>query len=660
MRYHSRHRVLDCWRDAGRLRRVVSAQTLVAARFEPLYQTIRLESALDLVFARDGELAIVPFVIVDGAMLQEIESSPLVWPLSVHAALSEETVEALEAELLPWLTAQLLHASLTTEQIRRYDAPDGAWEQFEGARDLGLLGAASYARVLEASAPYAFVARMARGKDVAVRDEPAAGTGLAILARHARRLQAGLGDAFAAVRAWYGLDALGELDENAPQDLFLAREAPAAAAVTAVLLDAEVGGGRVVRVARPVPMDVMLSFDPTDSECARVFSVVTRQREELRRPLGGATPAPVGGSSGRVVVALRDDWRQHPDSDSDEACELARRLNAEGFSVDVRGLSESIVPGSYDLGHAIGLSHPSKTAEFLKRFAEAGVPAVLTPQIEDVEREGAWGTAVTGVFLQVSLDEVALRDHLRMLALRRLDAEGVSKRASEPFEGYAAAVREALDKARAVIVSSAAEGRFLAERFEWGGTPVTAAPCVSTDREVEPIAGLVGTEDFILAHAPIERRCNQLLLARAAAAAGLPLVIVGPVSEKDYYTFLQEHVDERTIVLTDLSEECVAALYRRARVFANVSWMSFGLSRTVRAALCGCALVLPAQGFAAEQWRPGLWEVDPASVDGIARGLEDAWLRAADAGVAEAASRIAAACDPVLALVSTVAAYARA
>ncbi|MHB8356350.1 MAG: hypothetical protein ACYDDQ_06635, partial [Vulcanimicrobiaceae bacterium] len=88
MRYHSRHRVLDCWRDAGRLRRVVSAQTLVAARFEPLYQAIRLESALDLVFARDGELAVVPFVIVDGAMLQEIESSPLVWPLSVHAALS--------------------------------------------------------------------------------------------------------------------------------------------------------------------------------------------------------------------------------------------------------------------------------------------------------------------------------------------------------------------------------------------------------------------------------------------------------------------------------------------------------------------------------------------------------------------------------------------
>jgi hypothetical protein len=105
-----------------------------------------------------------------------------------------------------------------------------------------------------------------------------------------------------------------------------------------------------------------------------------------------------------------------------------------------------------------------------------------------------------------------------------------------------------------------------------------------------------------------------------------------------------------------LAPEELAALYRRARVFADVSWSSNGLQRLARAAAAGAALVAPTSGFARGVW-PGLVRmVDPAGGTSIAAGLKDAWERFADLGPATAA-RTAEACDPFSSLVATLGAY---
>src|SRR5665213_4522416 len=97
MRYHDLHPMLAMWRDPALLRRVVAAETLVAARFEPTMRQGNGTGVLDLTFARAGEVAVVPFVQIDQAMFAEPENPPLIWPAAAQAALDDATVEAIEA-----------------------------------------------------------------------------------------------------------------------------------------------------------------------------------------------------------------------------------------------------------------------------------------------------------------------------------------------------------------------------------------------------------------------------------------------------------------------------------------------------------------------------------------------------------------------------------
>jgi hypothetical protein len=96
-------------------------------------------------------------------------------------------------------------------------------------------------------------------------------------------------------------------------------------------------------------------------------------------------------------------------------------------------------------------------------------------------------------------------------------------------------------------------------------------------------------------------------------------------------------------------------------VYADVAWIGYGLRRIAQAAAAGCALAVANLRYAGALWRPGLWEVDPASVQSIAAGIGDAWAYGPGSGPASAcADRIAAACDPVMSLVATATAYAQA
>jgi len=658
MRSHRSYPLFDLWRDAGRLRRVVSAETLAVARVEPMMRQANGFGVVDLTFVRSGEIAVVPFVHVEGSMLAEPERSPLVWPRAAADAIDAETADAIEEKILPWLLSNFLGRRLNDETIRTYDDAGGAI--FERARAYGFLGASPYARVALAAAPYVYALRLVRGKRVAVADDVGGAGGAAMLSLAAGAVVASFGsderDAFA--RAWYA-----DRFASAPfEGSFDAAIGPAEAALPAapvrVTLHAE--GAGAIPVARPIATDVLFSFDPEDSERAASFAVSTPELA-LRRAIGGPGPAAVGGSAGRVLFVLRGDAARADDADGDDALALARRLRAEGFEVDLQLAPAVGDPAGYDLVHGFTLTAAAEVGPVLARARAAGIPVVATAHLDDIVREGVWGAGISaGIHMVTTDDEVAA--HMLALERRALEAENLHPKGQEPYAGYADTVRAALASCDVVLVSGTAEERLVREGFGFGGSVVPVGPFLPVpDAAAETgLGALVGDADFILAHGPIAARSNFILLAQAAMRADLPLVIAGPVVETGYAALLRELGDHRIVLLTTAGPDAVATLYRRARVFADIAWEDRGPARAAAAALGGASLVLAQSHYAVEMWRPGLWTADRAALGTVVEALRGAWAGAGSPEAAACAARVAANADPVMSLAGVAGAYAKA
>ncbi len=607
---------------------------------------------VDLTFERGGEVAVIPFVHVEGSMLAEPERSPLVWPQSIADAISDESVDAIAARLVPRLLARFLGRCFNREEILIY----GDTGAFDRARMLGFLGAAPYETIAQAAAPYVYALRLATGARVCVVDTPAGANGIAVLARETQSVHVDLGSAEALDTAcmWFGETfrsgplpdscdlAIGPIGARLPQ-------APA----RVILHD---DGPGSIAIARSIPVDVLFSFDPGDSE--RVDGFTVSAPEPALRRTSWSVPAAVGGSTGRILFVLRDDGLGAGDSDTDDALALAARLRSEGFTVDVAPASGVADPGSYDLVHAFTLTAAKELSPILAAAKAKGIPVVATAHLDDIVREGVWGAKIAGGSALVTTDE-ELAYHLQALAERNIEMTGANPKGQEPYDGYTAIVEAALALCDAVIVSGPEEERFIAERFGYRGLLLSAGPVMDTPVEA-PIGSLVGASDFILTHAPIGAKSNLLALVRAAHEADLPLVIAGPVAEAGYLSLLREAAGTRVSILTTATDAQIRALYRRARVFVEVGWEDRGPARAALAAMSGAALVLNRTDAAARSLAPGLWATDRCSIPDIASAMTAAWAGVGSPEALACSRRAAAYCDPVMSLSAVVGAYAHA
>lgn len=657
MRSHRNRTAYNVWTNRDRLAALVSEDTLQVARMEPVIRQMHAAAGLDLLFAKDGQTVVVPLANLEATMLTEREKSPVVWPHLVVEAVDANVLDRIESVVLPWIEALSLGRQCNAETIRRFGGDDDAFALFQSARAAGFMGASPYRAVMLAMAPYVYAVRFAENKLVQVAD-PAGAAGAALLARYAREVRADLGseELNALAERWYGIGGFGAQPFE-KSDLCVASDARAFGAAPVRIHTREAPAGKRVSVATPIPYDVMVSFDVDDAPEAAAFSVECDVEVPLRSPIGAACPPAVGGSAGRILLLVRESWMRADEADSDDARELARRLCGEGFSAQICSAAQAPDVAAYDLVHAFGLPHAAEFLPLLRTAAALRKPVVATAGLEDLVRISAYGSGMTNVLHKSGTDEVTLEDYLTLLAERRLETEGFDPRGQEPVPGYLSNVREALGLANVLLVSGPAEEAFVREQFGYGGPSAPVAAYLNTDVPASCTETLVGDGDFVLVHAPIEARANQLLLVRAAISAGLPVVLAGPVSDVDHYMLLREIAGERVIFVPAASDAELEALYRRARVFADVSWAQTSLHRLAKAALARAALVVSSQRYAGALWRPGVFEVDPADVASIRQGLIAAWNGSGSNEVHECARRVAAACDPAMSFVATVSAY---
>ena len=121
-------------------------------------------------------------------------------------------------------------------------------------------------------------------------------------------------------------------------------------------------------------------------------------------------------------------------------------------------------------------------------------------------------------------------------------------------------------------------------------------------------------------------RKNCIRLAEAAIKYGFELVIAGnpgaPEDGKELRALCEGHSNIH--LLGFLSDEELADLYRRAKVFALPSLMEGVGLVALEAAIHGCEIVLTRNGGPKEYYKGDAFLVDPMSVDSIGKAVLDA------------------------------------
>lgn len=639
MRTHRTHQVLAPWSTGTP---VLDPARLAAVRIEPVLRQRRPAFALDFYLAGEAGGTVIPGVLADPAVVVERDRDPLIWPAGTPG--DDAFARALAERVLPHLEALVLAAEPGAEHVLRFAEAAG----FDAARAAGCYGAAPLREALVRLAPYRYARRFARGRSVRIDAPDAVGGWLllrelgTVAVAAARRAPAEL--------AWYGSAPQAGADEAE-----VAIVAPGAAAGAPCVLRLDADGPHRVDVIDPLPLDLGIDFDPAAGPVRRWFAV-----EAAPQPAPRALPdlryAAAGGSGGRIALVLgRADGLTHPDADTDEARALAAALGAEGFKA--RLVADFAELGNADLIHLVGTRDGRRARALVEAGRRAGVPVAVHAHEEDAAQGGWWGAAVTRYCFEYGSDERDVQGYLKLLAERAVSIG--EARADAPYAPPGAAPDEAAAALRdAGVVFAASEAEAQAIRTRTGRrAPVVVVPPLAPSAAPATIGALVGADPFALVHAPIGPEANQLLVARCAAAAAIPLVVTGPVGDASYLERVHEFGGPDLIVLAgEPAPEVAAGLRAAAAVVVDAAWVGAGGARLAAAALAGARLAVAGRRrFAAPGVNPR--EFDPADAAGLTRALGEAWDEALRAP-GRVAAGTAAALAPTAAVRAIVRGYA--
>ncbi len=641
MRRHRTHEIIAPWSTGAP---AFDAACLAAVRVEPVLRQRRPALALDLYLAGDAGDTIVPLVLVDPAVAIERDRDPLVFPFETPA--DDRFAQGVAERVLPYLEKLILRGEPVAEHVLYFaDAP-----RFRAARDAGCFGAAPLRDALARLAPYRYARRFVRGRSVRI-DAPDAVGGWALL-RGACTVAVAAACRDAVSSAWYGE---APVAAGAADVCIVAAGADAGDAACVLRLDCDANSPfHQVEAVDPVPLDVGLVFDPAEGRACRRFAV-----ERAPEPPLHASPAPRatrGSCAGRIaLIAGRSDALRQPSADTDEAGALLAGLCAEGFDAAQVQLPHEL--DGADLVHVVGTREGRRVRAIVERARRAAIPVALHAYDEDSANGGWWGAEVARYCFEYGSDDADVVTYLGLLAKRAVSAGNVA--GGRPYAPELAASDDAavaLREASIVFVASSAEADVLRRRTGRRGAVEVVAP-LAAPAVPAPVGPLVGSDRFVLVHAPIGPAGNQLLVARCAAEAAIPLVLTGPVADASYLERIREFGGPGLVVLAGEPGPAVAtALRAAAGVVADAAWVGDGGSRLAAAALAGARLVV-AEGRRFDVAGVSPRWFDPADATALTRALGEAWdevLR----GTPPVASETLAALAPAAVMRSIVRAYA--
>ena len=135
-----------------------------------------------------------------------------------------------------------------------------------------------------------------------------------------------------------------------------------------------------------------------------------------------------------------------------------------------------------------------------------------------------------------------------------------------------------------------------------------------------------GKKNFLLSVGRICRRKNQIQLIRAAKLLKLPLVLIGPLNDSEYYVECRKAAAGHQVMFIDtLTPKELSSAYAAARVHALVSWYDTPGLVSLEAALAGCRIVSTDRGSAREYFGDAAEYCDPSDLNSICLAISRAW-----------------------------------
>jgi hypothetical protein len=611
MRTHRAFDVLAPWSTGTP---VTDPDRLAAVRIEPVLRQRRATLHLDCYLIGDDGDTVVAGILVEPALVVERERDALLFPAGMRGG--DPFAAALQERILPHLDLLVRGGEPIREHVVRFaPAP-----RFEAARALGAFGAAPLRESLLRLAPYRWARRYARGRTVYI-DAPDAVGGWAMLRDIATvALADGRGEPDAL--AWYG-QAPPSAEEAAVAIVGADCVAPASAE-TVVRLD--VGGEDALGVVDPLPIDVGFVFDPLEGPQRRWFTVDRVAASARRTPPAAWRSVPQGGSAGRIAIVVgRGDAKRHPGADTDEAAAVAAGLTAEGFEV-VEAHDPADLAGA-DLVHVFGTSDGTRVRAIVDAARRARIPSALHAYEEDPASGGWWGATVTRLCFEYGADEASVGRYLGMLArhavtVEQATAEGLYAPPEAALEDGAAALRDA-----SIVFTTSDQESLTVMRRSGRRALLAVVPPLVGSAEAADVSMLAGPDPYVLVHAPIGPAANQLLVARAAVEARVPLIVAGPVVDASYLERIREFGGRDLMVVPEPSAAGAAGLRAAAGVIVDVAWLGTGAARLAAGIVAGAHLVIAdRRPFALPGVSP--YRVDPADVGALTRALGEAWDQA--------------------------------
>jgi glycosyltransferase involved in cell wall biosynthesis len=145
-----------------------------------------------------------------------------------------------------------------------------------------------------------------------------------------------------------------------------------------------------------------------------------------------------------------------------------------------------------------------------------------------------------------------------------------------------------------------------------------------------------GLKDFILCVGRLSPIKNQLSLIRAANGLDIPIVLVGPVNNKEYAMKCAEEPGGIIKYIPFLNQEELASVYQAARVHVQPSWFETVGLASLEAGASGTPVVLTNRGAGSEYFGSFVKYVDPGDINSIRGGILAALSDAADKNRSEA------------------------
>lgn len=308
----------------------------------------------------------------------------------------------------------------------------------------------------------------------------------------------------------------------------------------------------------------------------------------------------------RVILQNRANFRESLAGDSIQLLKTREYLEKTGIEAVIDN-RPNLDLTDFDLVHLFNLIPVAETYQYYRNAWRQKKRVVLSTVFWEPEE-----------FFQVSSEPEQLRDWWQKTGnLRREILNGTALILPNSFLELESLRKNYNPLPPAVVVPNAADQSFALARpdlfvrkYQW--------------------------KDFLLTVGRICRRKNQLSLIKAARTLKLPLVIIGPVNDFQYYQECRrESAGQKVLFIDRLNPGELASAYAAARVHALASWYDTPGLVSLEAALAGCIIVSTDRGSAREYFEDKVFYCDPASQASIIQAVDAAWNAEKDIGLRE-------------------------